>query len=67
MTIKDVCRRYHITPDTLRYYERVGAIPAVARTKSGIRDYAEQDIGWVENVICISRMVSPSAYRLKTS
>lgn len=53
MTVKAVCRRYHITPDTLRYYERVGAIPAVARTKSGIRDYAEQDIGWVENAICM--------------
>lgn len=53
MTIKDVCGRYHITPDTLRYYERVGAIPAVTRTKNGIRDYAEQDIGWVENAICM--------------
>lgn len=53
MTIKDVCERYHITADTLRYYERVGAIPAVTRTKNGIRDYAEQDIGWVENAICM--------------
>lgn len=53
MTIKDVCQRYHITPDALRYYERVGAIPAVTRAKSGIRDYGEQDIGWVENAICM--------------
>lgn len=53
MTIKEVCAAYHITPDTLRYYERMGAIPAVSRTKNGIRDYAEQDIGWVENAICM--------------
>lgn len=53
MTVKDVCEQYHITPDTLRYYERVGAIPAVTRKKNGIRDYAEQDIGWVENAICM--------------
>ncbi len=53
MTIKEVCERYHITPDTLRYYERVGAIPAVGRTEKGIRNYAEQDVGWVENAICM--------------
>ncbi len=53
MTIKDVCEKYHISPDTLRYYERVGAIPEVGRTKGGIRDYNEQDISWVENAICM--------------
>ena len=53
MTIKEVCEKYGITPDTLRYYERVGVIPAVARTKGGIRDYSEEDIRWVENAICM--------------
>ena len=53
MTIKEVCKKYQISPDTLRYYERIGAIPAVNRTKSGIRDYTEQDISWVENAICM--------------
>ncbi|MBR5041029.1 MAG: MerR family DNA-binding transcriptional regulator, partial [Clostridiales bacterium] len=24
MTIKEVCEKFDITPDTLRYYERVG-------------------------------------------
>lgn len=53
MTIKEVCAAYDITPDTLRYYERVGAIPAVNRNKNGVRDYVEQDIAWVENAICM--------------
>ena len=53
MTIKEVCDKYDITPDTLRYYERVGVIPEVNRTKGGIRDYSEQDIKWVENAICM--------------
>mgnify|MGYP002512722745 CR=1 FL=1 len=53
MTIKEVCEKYHVSPDTLRYYERVGAIPAVNRTVNGIRDYTEEDIGCVENVICM--------------
>ena len=53
MTIKHVCEKYGITADTLRYYERIGVIPTVGRTKGGKRDYSEQDIGWVENAICM--------------
>ena len=53
MTIKEVCEKYDITPDTLRYYERVGVIPEVTRTAGGIRNYTETDIGWVENAICL--------------
>lgn len=53
MTIKEVCKKYDITPDTLRYYERVGVIPEVARTAGGIRNYSEEDMKWVENAICM--------------
>ncbi len=53
MTIKEVCEKFDITPDTLRYYERVGVIPEVHRTKGGIRDYTEEDIKWVENAVCM--------------
>ena len=44
MTIAEVCKRCGITPDTLRYYERVGLIPPVARTAGGIRNYTETDV-----------------------
>lgn len=53
MTIKEVCEKFDLTPDTLRYYERVGVIPAVTRTKGGIRDFSEEDIAWVENAVCM--------------
>lgn len=53
MTIKEVCDRFDLTPDTLRYYERVGVIPEVGRTKGGIRDYGEDDIKWVQNAVCM--------------
>lgn len=53
MTIKEVCEKYDITADTLRYYERVGVIPEVSRTKGGIRDFSDEDIKWVENAICM--------------
>lgn len=53
MTIKEVSEKYDISQDTLRYYERVGMIPPVTRTSSGIRDYQEEDIGWVELAKCM--------------
>lgn len=53
MTIKEVSEQYGLSADTLRYYERVGVIPTVTRTTSGIRDYQEEDLAWVENAVCL--------------
>lgn len=53
MTIKEVSEKYDISQDTLRYYERVGMIPPVTRTASGIRDYQKDDLGWVELAKCM--------------
>lgn len=52
MTIKEVCDRFGISADTLRYYERVGVIPQVTRTAGGKRDYTQQDVRWVANAMC---------------
>lgn len=43
----EVSQKYDITADTLRYYERIGLIPPVARNASGIRVYTEEDCTWV--------------------
>lgn len=48
MTIAEVSKRYDITPDTLRYYERIGLIPAVPRTAGGIRDYDDVSCEWID-------------------
>ncbi len=53
MTIAEVSKKYNISADTLRYYERVGLIPPVPRTASGIRDYDEASCGWVELMKCM--------------
>ena len=53
MTIKEVSEKYHISQDTLRYYERVGMIPRVTRTGSGHRDYQPDDLSWVELAKCL--------------
>ena len=48
MKINEVSKIYDITADTLRYYERIGLIPAVNRNESGIRDYTETDCNWCQ-------------------
>lgn len=53
MTIKEVSKKYNISQDTLRYYERVGMIPPVTRTSGGIRDYSDTDMKWLELAICM--------------
>ena len=53
MTIAQVSKKYDITPDTLRYYERIGLIPPVPRNKSGIREYDESSCRWVEFIKCM--------------
>ncbi len=53
MTIAEVSRKYGLTADTLRYYERVGLIPPVPRTRSGIRDYDEASCRWIELMKCM--------------
>lgn len=52
-TISEVSKKYNISQDTLRYYEKIGLIPPVPRTKSGIRDYDETSCGWIELMKCM--------------
>ena len=52
-TISEVSKSFEISADTLRYYERVGMIPPVNRTPSGLRDYTEDDCKWVELAKCM--------------
>ena len=39
MTIGEVARCASVTPDTIRYYERVGLLPKPPRTAAGYRQY----------------------------
>lgn len=53
MTIAEVSKKYDMSADTLRYYERIGLLPSVRRSKSGIRDFSEEDCRWVEFIKCM--------------
>ena len=53
MKISEVSEQYELSADTLRYYERIGLLPPVNRSESGIRDYNELDARGVEFIKCM--------------
>ena len=53
MTIAEVGKKYNLTPDTLRYYERIGLISNVPRQKNGIRNYDEKSCRRIEFIKCM--------------
>ena len=55
MTIAEASKKYGVSADTLRYYERIGLLPPVPRNKSGIRDYDEESCRWIEMMLCMRK------------
>ncbi len=53
MRISEVSEQCDISADTLRYYERIGLLPPVNRTESGIRNYSNLDVRRVEFIKCM--------------
>lgn len=53
MKIAEVSKKYNLTEDTIRYYEKIGLIPRVPRTKSGIREFDDESCRWVEFIKCM--------------
>jgi len=53
MTISEVSKKYNLTCDTLRYYEKIGMLSNVPRNKSGIRNYDENSCRRIEFVKCM--------------
>ncbi|OJZ17753.1 MAG: heavy metal-responsive transcriptional regulator [Thiobacillus sp. 65-29] len=44
LRIGDVAELLGLSPDTLRYYEKIGLLPRVSRNGSGLRSYGERDL-----------------------
>ncbi len=44
LTIGEIGRVLDLSADTLRYYEKIGLLPGVSRSASGIRRYGERDL-----------------------
>jgi DNA-binding transcriptional MerR regulator len=52
-TIQDASSETGVSRDTLRYYERIGILPGIARSKSGHRRFSDDDMGWIKLVQCL--------------
>jgi DNA-binding transcriptional MerR regulator len=52
-TIQDASEETGVSRDTLRYYERVGILPGIARSASGHRRFSDEDMGWIKLVQCL--------------
>jgi DNA-binding transcriptional MerR regulator len=44
MKIGEIAKQAGVSVDTVRFYERVGVLPAPARTESGYRDYVPDTV-----------------------
>ena len=53
MVISEVAKEIELTADTLRYYEKEGLIGPIAKEKSGIRNYTEEDLQRIKFVKCM--------------
>ena len=53
MNISEAAKLMDVTAVTLRYYERVGLIPPVARKNGGVRDFQQEDLNWIEFIRCM--------------
>ena len=55
MNIKKVSEITDVSADTIRYYKRIGLLPRITRTNSGVRDFTEREIGILEFVRCFRK------------
>lgn len=51
MTIKEAAEKTGVSIDNLRYYERIGLISPIPRNKSGVREYDERALHWINFVL----------------
>ncbi|MFZ7101721.1 MAG: MerR family transcriptional regulator [Peptococcaceae bacterium] len=60
--IKEVSERFHISPYTLRYYEKEGLLPPIHRTDKGNRLYSNVDLEWLQLICCMRATGMSIAY-----
>jgi DNA-binding transcriptional MerR regulator len=57
----EVAERSGFSLDTLRYYERIGLLDGIERTRSGHRRFAQSDLEWLGVLRCLRDTGMPIA------
>lgn len=52
-TVKDVAEKLEISEHTLRFWAKSGFFPFLGRDKNNVRQFSENDLGWVKMVKCL--------------
>ncbi|UPO90046.1 MerR family transcriptional regulator [Niallia sp. Man26] len=51
--IKEVSKKMKLPTHTIRFYEKEGLLPFVKRDKNGYRVFREEDLGWLDFIVCL--------------
>lgn len=52
-TIGQAAERAGLSADTLRYYDKQGLLPFVARAENGYSVFTEEDFAWLDTIACL--------------
>lgn len=52
-TVKEVAEKLEISEHTLRFWAKSGFFPFLGRDKNNVRQFSENDLGWVKMVKCL--------------
>ena len=55
-TIKEVSEKTGVSEHTLRFWAKSGFFPFVKRNQNNIRQFSEDDLGWVRIVQCLRKV-----------
>lgn len=58
-SIGQVAKMMGVTTHTLRYYEKEGLLPFVRKSGSGLRVFADTDLGWLAMIECLKETGMP--------
>lgn len=58
-TAGEVAKKFCISKDTLRYYEKEGLLPPISRNTSGHRVFTESDMDWIFLIKCLRNTDMP--------
>ncbi|MEP2978896.1 MAG: MerR family transcriptional regulator [Lentilitoribacter sp.] len=59
MRIKQASEVSGLSPDTIRYYEKEGILPTIARDLSGQRAFSKDNLNWMELLQCLRQTGMP--------
>jgi len=59
MRVSEISEQCGPSPNTLRYYERIGLLPPIHRNNYGTRDYSDLDVRRVEFIKCMRSVGLP--------